>query len=67
MQLVIPVLVNKCWSAYMLDMQQSKVHILDPLHCQQRLPIHKFILNRIYPALATCLQRFFLLLGPEPC
>jgi hypothetical protein len=56
---VIPVLVNKCWSAYMLDMQQSKVHIIDLLHCKQLLPIHKFILNRIYPALATCLQRFF--------
>ncbi|CAN6374747.1 unnamed protein product, partial [Urochloa humidicola] len=35
-KIIIPVLVDGIWSAYMFDMDEDVVHILNPAHSERR-------------------------------
>jgi hypothetical protein len=58
-QVIVPVLVDEIWCAYMFDIQSSKVHVLDPVHCPERAQLHDFFKTKFLQSLAGCFEAFY--------
>ena len=58
-QIVVPVLVDNIWCAYMFDTHGANVYVLDPAHASSRYQVHVEIHKMLHDALSNCLGRFF--------
>jgi hypothetical protein len=43
----------------MFDIQSSKVHVLDPVHCPERAKLHDFFKTKFLQSLAGCFEAFY--------
>lgn len=58
-QVIVPVLVDDIWCAYMFDIHNSQLHVLDPVHCPERARLHNFFKTTFLKALAGCFEAFY--------
>ncbi|KAG2643799.1 hypothetical protein PVAP13_2KG348221 [Panicum virgatum] len=58
-KIVVPVLVDKIWCAYMFDIQCTMIYVLDPAHSEYRYPVHMEIHKMLLQSLSNCLDCFF--------
>ncbi|CAL5017614.1 unnamed protein product [Urochloa decumbens] len=58
-KIIIPVLVDEIWAAYMFDLDEDVVHILDPGHCPSRYAVHAHFQKKIYATMERCFNAFF--------
>ena len=59
-QIVVPVLIENIWCAYMFDTHGGAiVYVLDPAHAAACYPVHAEIHKLLHDSLANCLDRFF--------
>ena len=58
-QLIIPVLVDTIWCAYMFDTYFSELHILDPAHSTERYKLHQQLHPILDDSLRKCLTSFY--------
>uniref|UniRef100_A0A8I6YG67 Ubiquitin-like protease family profile domain-containing protein n=1 Tax=Hordeum vulgare subsp. vulgare TaxID=112509 RepID=A0A8I6YG67_HORVV len=60
----VPITLDQGWAAYMWDMMQKEIHVLDPMGCQglgegHRRMMHEEAVSKIHSALFTCFNEFF--------
>ena len=58
-QIVVPILVDNIWCAYMFNTHGANVYVLDPAHAAACYPVHAEIHKLLHDSLANCLDRFF--------
>jgi len=58
-QIVVPVLVEHVWCAYMFDMHHAEVHVLDLAYAWSRYHAHQEIYKMLLRALCDCVVCFF--------
>jgi hypothetical protein len=56
---VIPLLMDGFWCAYMLNLNTVEVHVLDPVHSTERFQLHQTIFKIIYTSLLRCIEQFY--------
>ena len=57
-QIVVPVLVEHVWCAYMFDMHHAEVHVLDPAYASSRYHAHQEIYKMLLRALCDSVVCF---------
>ena len=58
-QIIVPVLVDHIWCAYMFDSHGCTVHVLDPAHAESHHQAHMEIFKILHDSLSSCLDLFF--------
>lgn len=57
--IIVPVLVDHIWCAYMFDSHGCTVHVLDLAHAESRHQAHMEIFKILHDSLSSCLEHFF--------
>jgi len=57
--IVVPVLVEHVWCAYMFDMHHAEVHVLDPAYASSRYHAHQEIYKMLLRTLCDSVVCFF--------
>lgn len=57
--MVIPLIVDGIWCAYMLEMQTCKLNILEAPHNDDRLKLHQHAFALVHVSLNRCLDSIY--------